>query len=210
MPLSGMCVNGLPFIWRGVHDKCFETIKAIASKKLTLHPIDRTSSDPVWVVCDACPSGCGAYYGQGEDWKTMKPAGFMSKKFTDAQRLYFTYEHETLGVIEALKKWDDELLGLTEIRIVTDHEALKMFMLKAHSGPRQIRWSQWFSRYRLKFIHIPGSQNRSADALSRLFKNPNSKARLEDLSTVDLLLDKDGDDLTEQRLAEHKCSIWAR
>ena len=75
-------------------------------------------------------------------------------------------------------------------------------MQKAHSGPHQIRWSQWLSQYRLKFIHIPGSQNRSADALSRLFENPNSKAQLEDLSTVDLLLDKDGDDLTKQRIAE--------
>ena len=54
----------------------------------------------------------------------MKPAGFMSKKFTDTQHLYFTYEHETLGAIKALKKWDDELLGLPEIWVVTDHEAL--------------------------------------------------------------------------------------
>jgi hypothetical protein len=100
----------------------------------------------------------------------------MSKKFTDTQCSYFTYEHETLGVIKALKKWDNELLGLLEIRVITDHEALKTFMLKAHSGPCQIRWSQWFSRFRLKFIHIPGSQNRSADTLSRLFENPNSKA----------------------------------
>jgi hypothetical protein len=52
-------------------------------------------------------------------------AGFMSKKFTNAQQLYFMYEHETLGVIQALKKWDDILLGLPEIRIVTDHKALK-------------------------------------------------------------------------------------
>jgi RNase H-like domain found in reverse transcriptase len=100
MPLSRMCSNGLPFIWQGIHDKCFETIKAIASKKLTLCPIDRTSSDPVWVVCDACPSDCGAYYGQGEDWKTMKPASFMSKKFTDTQCSYFTYKHKTLGAIK--------------------------------------------------------------------------------------------------------------
>jgi hypothetical protein len=142
MPLSGMCSNGLPFIWRGIHNKCFETIKAIASKKLVLHPIDQTSSDPVWVVCNACPSGCGAYYSQGEDWRTMKPARFMSKKFTDAQRLYFTYKHETLGAIKALKKWDDGLLGLPEIRVITDHEALKTFMLKAHSRPHQIRWLQ--------------------------------------------------------------------
>jgi hypothetical protein len=54
------------------------------------------------------------------------------------------------------------------------------------------------------FIHILGSQNQSADALSQLllFKNLNSKAQLEDLSTVDLLLNKDGDDLMEQRLVE--------
>ena len=137
-PLSGMCSNGLPFVWRNIHDKCFEMVKTIASKNLSLKPIDRTSPNPVWVVCDACPSGCGAYYGQGEDWRTMAPAGFMSKKFTDAQRSYFMYEHEMLGVIEALRKWDDTLLGLRSIWIVTDHEALKTFMLKAHAGPRQI------------------------------------------------------------------------
>ena len=85
----------------------------------------------------------------------MRPTGFMSKKFTDAQCSYFTYKHETLGAIEALKKWDDELLGLPEIWVVTDH--------KAHSGPHQIHWSQWLSRYRLKFIHVLGSQNWSAD-----------------------------------------------
>ena len=55
----------------------------------------------------------------------MRPTSFMSKKFTNAQRSYFTYEHETLGVIEALKKWDDILLGLPEIKVVTDHQALK-------------------------------------------------------------------------------------
>ena len=147
MPLLGMCSNGHPFNWQGIHDKCFETIKAIMSKKLMLCPIDQTSSDPVWVVCNTCPSGCRAYYGQGEDWKTMKPAGFMSKKFTDAQCSYFTYEHETLGAIEALKKWDNELLGLPEIWVITDHEALKTFMQKAHSGPQQIQWSQWLLQY---------------------------------------------------------------
>jgi len=27
-PLSGMCSNGLPFVWQALHDKCFESIKA--------------------------------------------------------------------------------------------------------------------------------------------------------------------------------------
>ena len=122
----------------------------------------------------------------------------MSKKFTNAQCAYFTYEHETLGVIKALKKWDDILLGLPNIRIITDHKALKTFMLKAHAGPRQIRWSQWLSRFHLKFIHVPGVQNRGADALSHIYENLNSTPQLDNLSTVDLLLDADGDDLTEE------------
>ena len=158
MPLSGICSQGLTFQWRKLHNKCFESIKATASRKLSLRLIDRQNKDPIWVVTDTCPSGCGTYYGQGDDWKTMRPAGFMSKKFTDAQRAYFTYEHKTLGVIEALKKWDNALLGMPKIQIVTDHEALKTFMQKSHMGPRQIRWSQWLTRFQLKFIHIPGQQ----------------------------------------------------
>ena len=114
-PLSGICLQGLTFQWRKLHDKCFESIKAIASRKLSPKPVDRNSKEPIWVVTDTCSSGCGAYYRQGNDWKTMRPAGFMSKKFTDAQRAYFTYKHETLRVIEALKKWDDIFLGMPKI-----------------------------------------------------------------------------------------------
>ena len=163
----------------------------------------------------------------------MRPAGLMSKKFTDAQRSYFTtkcvwssflrsgghdsrivpaleiYEHETLGVIEALKKWDDVLLGLSEIRVVTDHQALQTFMQKAHAGPRQIQWSQWLTRFKIIFIHIPGSENCSADALSRIYENPNVQPQREDLSTVDLLLDTYGDNLPEACLKEKETLYMA-
>ena len=132
----------------------------------------------------------------------MHPAGFMSKKFTNTQCTYFTYEHETLGVIEALKKWDDILLGLPDIWIITDHKALKTFMLKAHAGPRQIQWSQWLLQFCLKFIHVLGVQNCGADALSHIYENPNSIPQLNDLSTMDVLLDADGNNLTEERLCE--------
>jgi hypothetical protein len=73
-------------------------------------------------------------------------------------------------------------------------------MLKSHAGPRQIQWSQWLTRFRLKFIHVPGVQNRSADAMSRIYENPNSKPGIDDLSTVDLLIDPERDNLPEERL----------
>ena len=67
--------------------------------------------EPIWVITDASGYGVGALYGQGTDWETCQPAGFMSKKFTVAQRSYRTFEHEALGVIEALMKWEDKLVG---------------------------------------------------------------------------------------------------
>ena len=65
----------------------------------------------------------------------------MSKKFTNMQRVYFTYKHKTLAVLEAPLKWEDKLVG-REFTIVTDHEALKFFKQKDHQAARLIRWSQ--------------------------------------------------------------------
>jgi hypothetical protein len=124
--LSGMCSDGLPFIWRPVHPKPFKAIKATAGQKLVLRPIDRTAPVTIWVVVDACPSGCGAYYGQGISWKDMQPSGFMSRKFSKAQRNYFVYELESLGVLEALQKWQDKLIGIP-FTVVTDHKAMLSF-----------------------------------------------------------------------------------
>jgi len=64
-------------------------IKAMACKYPILRPVDpRNTDETIWVVCDGSVSGIGAMYGQGKDWQTCRPAGFMSKKFTAAQQHY--------------------------------------------------------------------------------------------------------------------------
>lgn len=81
---------------------------------------------------------------------------------------------------------------------MTDHEALKSFMHKSHAGPCQICWLQWLTRFGIKFIHIPDKTNHSADTMSCIYENPNSKPEIDDMSMVDLLIDPEGDDLPEQ------------
>jgi hypothetical protein len=49
-------------------------------------------------------------------------------------------------------------------------------------------------------MHVPGIQNCSADAMLHIYENPNSKPSIDDLSTMDLLIDPEGDDLPEERL----------
>ena len=91
-PLSGCARNNCPFIWMPLLDKCFESIKALASRAPILGPIDPNNPEPIWVITDSSKSGVGAVYGQGADWETCRPAGFLSKKFSDAQHHYKTHE----------------------------------------------------------------------------------------------------------------------
>jgi hypothetical protein len=110
-PLSAMSRNGQLFAWRPLHDKCFEMIKYICCKTPVLVPVNHDKDNPIWVICNASVSGVGAMYGQGPTWQTCRPAGFMSRKFTDAQRHYRVFEQEMIAILEALLKWEDKLIG---------------------------------------------------------------------------------------------------
>ena len=91
-PLTSIQRNGHTFLWREIHDRCFQVIKDLTCKYPILRPINPASSEPIWLICDASLYRVGALYGQGEDWKTCCPAGFMSKKLTDAQHNYCTFK----------------------------------------------------------------------------------------------------------------------
>ena len=110
-PLSLCTCNGKPFIWTPLLDKCFESIKSLMCRAPILKPIDPKNPETIWVICDGSKTGVGAVYGQGPDWQSCRPAGFLSKKFSSAQQNYHTHEHETITILEALIKWEDKLLG---------------------------------------------------------------------------------------------------
>jgi hypothetical protein len=111
MPLSSCFKNNLPFKWTPLLDKCFESNKHLTVKALILQLIDPTHPDTIWVLTDSSNVSVGAVYGQGPDWLTCWPAGFLSKKFDAAQHNYHTNEHEMIVILEALLKWEDILLG---------------------------------------------------------------------------------------------------
>ena len=110
-PLQSMTQNRAPFLWKPMHQWCFDMIKRICCNTPIIRPIDPNIEDPIWVICDAFKTGIGAMYGQGPTWTSCRPAGFMSKKFTLAQQHYAVHELETLAILESLAKWEDKLLG---------------------------------------------------------------------------------------------------
>ena len=110
-PLVGCMHNNKPFLWTPLLHKCFESIKALACRMPIFKPIDTDNPDPIWVICDGSKSGVGTVYGQGPEWQTCRPTGFLFRKFSAAQQNYWTHEHETIAILEALIKWEDKLQG---------------------------------------------------------------------------------------------------
>jgi hypothetical protein len=122
-PLNDICADKSAFHWRPIHQKCFDTIKALATKAPILAPLNPGPGESIWLICDASVSGVGALLGVGNTWQKCRPVGIMSKKFTNAQHMYATYEHKTLAILEALLKWEDKLIG-RKFMIITDHQTL--------------------------------------------------------------------------------------
>ena len=109
--LMGCVCNNKLFLWMSLLHKCFESIKALACRAPVLNPIEANSPEPIWVICNSSKSGVSVLYGQGPEWQTCRPTGFLSKKFSVAQQNYMTHEHETIAILKALIKWEDKLLG---------------------------------------------------------------------------------------------------
>lgn len=202
-PLSSMTKNGRLFEWRPLHQHCFDSIKYLACKAPILKPIDPRTGEPIWVICDASTSGIGALYGQGPEWQKCRPAGFMSRKFTDAQHSYRVFEHEMIAILEALMKWEDKLLG-RRITVVTDHKALEFFQTQARLSNRQTRWMEFIARFNFTIQYVKGVSNKVADCLSRYYSSddPDEMQPFDEYVTVDARLDPEGEDLPFARLRE--------
>jgi hypothetical protein len=124
----------------------------------------------MWVICDASVFGVGAMYGQGPNWRTCQPAGFLSKKFTDTQRHYCTYEQETIAILEALLKWEDKLVGY-HIHVVMDHKALEFFNTQSKLTVHQVRWTDYLLQFNFDIHYVQEKLNKVADALSCYYKH---------------------------------------
>jgi len=49
-PLASMMMNGTPFYWKPLHEKCFQMIKAICCRMPILCLIETKKDEPIWVT----------------------------------------------------------------------------------------------------------------------------------------------------------------
>lgn len=116
---------------------------------------------------DASLEGYGAILMQKPPGDShFHPTYFMSRKTSDAEKKYSSYELEVLAVIEALKKFRVYLLGIP-FKIVTDCAAFQKTMEKRDLATRVARWALLLQEFNYVIEHRAGVRLPHVDALSR-------------------------------------------
>lgn len=124
---------------------------------------------PVTVPTDASAYGLGAVLQQVDGQKTLTIA-FASRTLTNAERKYSASEREALACVWACEKWHVYLWG-RPFTLQTDHQALVALLSNKGTGRRPFRiarWAERLLRYNYTVEYRKGSENKVADALSRL------------------------------------------
>ncbi|XP_026417005.1 uncharacterized protein LOC113312468 [Papaver somniferum] len=94
------------------------------------------------------------------------PAAFHSKKNTDTQKKWSTYELELLALVQALKQWHTYLVR-RDFVVNTDNHALKFLQTSAMINRMHDRCLSIINKYIFSVRHKSGKTNQVADALSR-------------------------------------------
>ena len=88
---------------------------------------------------------------------------------SDAERRYSVTDQEWLAVVDAvIRHWRHLLKGI-KFLLRTDHSPLRQLLRTKGEdfSNRQMRWFERLSEFCFEVEHLPGQNNKVADALSR-------------------------------------------
>jgi transposase InsO family protein len=99
-----------------------------------------------------------------------RPVAFYSRTLTPSETRHSSVEKEAYAIVEALRKWKHYLAG-RHFTLITDQRAVA-FMFNSKIGGKVkndkiLRWRIELSCYHYDIVYRPGTENLSADALSR-------------------------------------------
>lgn len=166
--LLGPCIKNdrTKIDWTDVTDAAFADCKKMLREATMLaHP---APSAILAIMSDASDTGIGAVLQQHVD-NNWQPLGFYSRKLTDAEKKYSTYDRELLSIFAAVKHFRFMVEG-SQFIIYTDHKPITFaFSQKADKfSPRQARNLDLIGQFSTDIRHISGKDNIVADALSRV------------------------------------------
>jgi transposase InsO family protein len=166
-PLVALTRKDVPFLWSSTCQSAFDDLKhVICSDVILPHP---NPDIPFTLETDASDIALGAVLSQPDASGNHRPVSFYSRSLLPAERNYTVHDRELLAIVRALRHWRHHLQGSAfPTTIFCDHKNLLFFRTSQRLKPRHARWAETLSEYNFVLQFIPGAQNTSADALSRI------------------------------------------
>lgn len=96
----------------------------------------------------------------------MLPVFFFSRRTSEVEAKYHSYELETHAIIYAIEWFHVYLHGI-EIKIITDCDSVKQSLAKNDINPRIARWCLFLQNYDYTIEHRKNNRMMHVDALSR-------------------------------------------
>lgn len=167
-PLNALRKKNVKFEWGLEQDRAFEHLKeAISSPPILRIP----DFDNEFILqTDASAKAVGGVLLQVEDGVRM-PIAYFSHRLTEPEEKLSTYELECLGAILSMEHFRP-FLEYKEFLLETDNMALSWLLSHPRQQGRIGRWVLRIASFRYRAQHIRGTQNITADCLSRMFEEP--------------------------------------
>jgi hypothetical protein len=120
---------------------------------------------PCELHTDASALGVGAALLQKE-YGIVRPIAYYSRRTTNCEAKYCSYDLETLAIVEAAEHFRAYLYGMP-FTVFTDCNAIRATALKKDLHPRIARWWVKLQDYDFTIEYRPGSKMAHVDYLSR-------------------------------------------
>ncbi|MCO5586185.1 hypothetical protein L7F22_040124 [Adiantum nelumboides] len=152
--------GNLSVVWNERLDESFRTLKSLVTTAPILHIVDPSKLFVVETDASDYANGAALY-------QDGCPVVFESKKLSDAEMRYPTYEKELYAVVHTLRKWRHYLYGSTFVAW-TDHHSLCYVCDQGDLRARKARWVELMQEFDFEIRYKKGFSNRVVDALSRI------------------------------------------
>ncbi|CAM5157383.1 unnamed protein product [Eretmochelys imbricata] len=165
-PITELCKKGKPdnVFWTEQCQEAFRALKeALVSGPVLANP---DFDKPFVVFTDASDTGLGAVLMQEDEKGERHPIMYLSKKLLPREQHYVAIEKECMAMVWALKKLEPYLFG-QQFTVYTDDSPLTWLHQMKGANAKFLRWSLLLQDYDMDVVHVKGSANLIADALSR-------------------------------------------
>ena len=195
-PLTRLTRREIKFEWTKDCQEVFEYLRTCLMTDPILKYPDPSKRYVIFTdASDQAPAGVLCQEYTDIDGKTIElPITYLSAQFSDTQFKWSTVVKEGYAIYYCIKEWRPYLKD-AQILLKSDAKSLGKFPEGRTNNLKLDRWSLELQGRRIQCVHIPGTQNKAADYLSRLPfvtrkrndnpLNDNEKIKINHISTMD-------------------------